>query len=213
MEKTDKYLLGLLTALLVIILPLIIMLTNFKFVLFDIDYYYNQFKQNNVYERIDNANQILDNMLLFFKDKAELKFFEKNEKAHLKDVKALINTIYIFYYLLLFTYIILIILLYLYFKRNFIKHIIKIFLYGNLLMLLLGLILVFASSYFTLMFDLFHHIFFPQGNYIFPANSLLINMFPEKFFYNSLSKIIYNSFILSFFFSVFMIFLWRRYKY
>lgn len=35
---------------------------------------------------------------------------------------------------------------------------------------------------FTKAFARFHEIFFPQGNYLFPANSLLIQTYPEKFF-------------------------------
>ncbi|MBN2073710.1 MAG: hypothetical protein JW770_07185, partial [Actinobacteria bacterium] len=49
-------------------------------------------------------------------------------------------------------------------------------------LLLLFLILFILSENFSFLFGRFHLAFFPQGNYSFPEDSLLISMFPLRFF-------------------------------
>lgn len=44
------------------------------------------------------------------------------------------------------------------------------------------LLLLVAALFFPLVFTLFHEVFFPQGNWQFPADSLLIQTFPGDFF-------------------------------
>lgn len=50
-------------------------------------------------------------------------------------------------------------------------------------LLLAALIVIFgiALLLFPIFFDAFHQVLFPQGNWSFPANSLLIQIFPEDF--------------------------------
>lgn len=58
---------------------------------------------------------------------------------------------------------------------------------------------------FTASFDVFHRIFFPQGNWIFPYDSLLITLFPSNFFFSMAKKtIIINSAIIT----IFILVLW-----
>jgi len=52
--------------------------------------------------------------------------------------------------------------------------------YHRLALLIVGLTVVLAAG-FPVFFELFHHIFFPQGNYAFPVNSYLIQSFPPLF--------------------------------
>lgn len=40
---------------------------------------------------------------------------------------------------------------------------------------------ILAAAFFSPFFELFHKLFFPQGNYAFPANSLIIQTFPLEF--------------------------------
>ncbi len=54
---------------------------------------------------------------------------------------------------------------------------------------------------FNFLFTLFHKIFFPQGNWQFPANSMLIQTFPLDFFISISSRI----FIFSLFFGIIFI--------
>ena len=64
-------------------------------------------------------------------------------------------------------------------KRFFAKGMI----WGNAVFLgLIGLVGLFALFGWDTAFDVFHEIFFPQGNWQFPHDSALIQMFPVQFF-------------------------------
>ncbi|MBI2151520.1 DUF1461 domain-containing protein [Candidatus Woesearchaeota archaeon] len=55
--------------------------------------------------------------------------------------------------------------------------------YGSLTTIILLSVTLFSSIFlFQILFTIFHLIFFPQGNWIFPMESLLIRTFPQKFF-------------------------------
>ena len=55
--------------------------------------------------------------------------------------------------------------------------------YGGIITVLLpGIIFILTLFFFNTIFTLFHLLFFPQGNWIFPSHSLLIQTFPEEFF-------------------------------
>jgi hypothetical protein len=45
----------------------------------------------------------------------------------------------------------------------------------------LVVVTIFVFGYFPLLFDLFHQVFFPQGNYSFDPQSLIIRAFPQTF--------------------------------
>ncbi|MBI4146005.1 DUF1461 domain-containing protein [Candidatus Woesearchaeota archaeon] len=94
--------------------------------------------------------------------------FTSQEQAHLRDVKIVI---WIALILLLATIAIL------YSQR---QHFMTITLNGTLLLSpILG---VSAVIPFDIIFTNFHHIFFPNGNWIFPPNSTLIQYYPFTFF-------------------------------
>ena len=55
--------------------------------------------------------------------------------------------------------------------------------YGGIITVLLtGIIFILTLFFFNTIFTLFHLLFFPQGNWVFSADSLLIQTFPEAFF-------------------------------
>lgn len=75
----------------------------------------------------------------------------------------------------------------------------------SLVFLVLLVLLVLIN--FTASFDVFHRIFFPQGNWIFPYDSLLITLFPSSFFFSMAKKIIIiNSVVVVIFSFVFWFF-------
>jgi len=59
------------------------------------------------------------------------------------------------------------------------------------------LLLYLLGNNFPVLFDNFHRMFFPQGNYSFPIGSLIINIFPFGFFYDFFLRIILSSAVLS----------------
>ncbi|MBI2662727.1 DUF1461 domain-containing protein [Candidatus Woesearchaeota archaeon] len=100
------------------------------------------------------------------------------EFSHMEDVKRVMNGVdYIFYICL-----ILVLGVGLYYKKDK-KLLINLSYYGGLVsvggIVLLLLIILVSFNFF---FAVFHQIFFPQGNWQFPANSLLIQTFPLDFF-------------------------------
>ena len=88
--------------LLIINLPILIYLGNFKLITYDKNFYKNQFKENKVYDTISSADNLLDNILSFLKTNQPLNDeFTENEKSHMVDVKNLVFWSNILFYILL----------------------------------------------------------------------------------------------------------------
>jgi len=147
-----------------ILLPIFLILFSYKIVLF-------------------NANLTSDqqNAINFLNDKEKLALnYTANEVSHLEDVKKVMNFFEIVFYfsLLILTLIIT------YFRRNK-QQLRKLFYYGGIVtvaVVLIKLIVVLLS--FNFAFTIFHNILFPQGNWMFPMGSVLIQTFPLQFFIN-----------------------------
>lgn len=119
------------------------------------------------------------------------------EVSHMKDVKNLILYAMI---ILLFSLIFLI-FSYLILKR---KNKLKLF-YNSLKLssfyiIILIIFLLLTISNFDFVFIVFHEILFPQGNWLFPASSEMIQAFPESLF----KKLFIYSLLMSSFLSTFL---------
>ena len=118
--------------------------------------------------------------------------FTPNEISHLQDVKAVMQkTNYVFDLLFIVA-----LFFFLHFYRE--KELLhKTLLYTGIMtlsiitILTLGILLSFNTT-----FTLFHHLFFPQGNWIFGADSVLIQIFPLEFFVRISITIVTVSLIL-----------------
>ena len=121
-----------------------------------------------------------------------------NEISHMENVKKTREFVdYLFYGLLLGITLILT-----YYKKE-IKKIKKLLQYGGITTIIALLVLLFFSfSSFNHLFALFHKVFFPQGNWLFPADSLLIQTFPIDLFIHLSTKIILLSLLLGILFIV-----------
>ncbi|NQV91473.1 DUF1461 domain-containing protein [Candidatus Woesearchaeota archaeon] len=130
----------------------------------------------------DNQQQTVD----FLQGKDELKVpYEENAVSHMYDVKK------VFFYADVMFYVSLLILtLFLTHYRKKIKKISEFLNYGGWTTIIgLGSLLMFALIGFNTLFTWFHRIFFPQGNWMFDAESLLIQTFPIEFFVSMSLKI------------------------
>ncbi len=112
-------------------------------------------------------------------------YFLENEIAHLDDVSRLyrpislvINSLAIISWSILFVAV--------YKKVSFKKE----FVFARNLLLGFGLKSILFFFAFGLFFEKFHMILFPQGNWAFPADSLLILLFPEIFWKFELALLI-----------------------
>ena len=136
----------------------------------------------------NNQQQTVD----FLDGKEELKVpYEENAISHMQDVKN------VFFYADVVFYISLLIVtgMFTYYRKkqiDFLK-------YGGWTTIVgLGSLLLFALVGFNTLFTWFHKIFFPQGNWQFSSDSLLIQTFPIEFFVSISVKI----FLLAFIFGI-----------
>ena len=181
----------------IIIIPLIILLANFRFYIFNEKYYENEFEKhgiNKLFEKNDLKNR-LDNILNFLKDKEEInkRYFNEREVLHLYDVKNLIkNSILILYVLVGLLVIFLPVL------RDK-KIILNAFVYGlSLTIVMLLFLFLITTTNFSITFLNFHYAAFSNDYWQLNAEEdKLILMFPEVFFYDISIRILFNSLILS----------------
>ena len=174
-----------------LILPVFLLLLSYKVVLF-----------------FTNTTPAQEHVFSFLDGKGNLPAgFTESEVSHLQDVQQVIKKgNYVFYVLLLMLTITLS-----YYKKEM-EFIQKLLNYGGKTTLVTVLIILFTSFFFfDTVFTLFHFLFFPQGNWLFPVNSMLIQTFPLDFFV-TISR---NIFFLTLFWGILFILLiyYLRYVY
>jgi len=124
-------------------------------------------------------------------------FFDDNEISHMKDVRALLKNIFVLSVSCLTLFLTTFFLLIFLNKRAPCKRIGLVFLWSSLIVLAIYVLLFIMSTNFSSLFDRFHQVFFPHGNYIFPQDSLLIIMFPFEFFYQFFIRLALSSSVLA----------------
>lgn len=197
MNKFEKSLLAVATValfIIIIILPL-------RLEVFNESYYEYQFEKNGVYEKVSEADLVVDNLLGFFKG-GKLSYFTDNEKSHLEDVRVLLNKSFLVLYYVTIIFVASLIGLFYIDKSKFKSRIFKILFLAGLSSFAFLILFFLASLNFTSTFEGFHLTFFPQGNYAFSSRSLLITLFSETFFKSFFLRIILDSFVLSLIFMI-----------
>lgn len=129
----------------------------------------------------EKAEHLLDNTLNFLNNEEPLtNNFTQKEQSHMKDVKNIFNAIR---WIELTTFILIIIISARLITKKQTKQLIKSIKQSTTIILLTATtILLLILLNFQQTFNLFHKIFFPQGNWAFPYNSTLITLFPQEFF-------------------------------
>lgn len=129
--------------------------------------------------------------------------FTELEASHLEDVKkVMIFADYVFYILSLA-----LISIITYYKKDR-GFVLRLFNYGGkFTVVAIAILGIISLLFFDLIFSLFHQLFFPQGNWTFAADSLIIQTFPLEFFV-AISR---NIFLLTLFLG--MIFILSPYTY
>jgi integral membrane protein (TIGR01906 family) len=177
--------------LFIILFIISLYLTSAKNVLYNEEFHNQEFEKLGVYDKISNANEISGSIIDFYQNKGELhNEFNEDESSHLSDVKILINKSDNL--LLIFSISLIILLSLILFNNPDISKMIISTGIGGLILPIPALLFNFTN-----VFTKFHLIFFPQGNWQFPLDSLLIQLFPKQFFYDSFVLIILKSYILS----------------
>ncbi len=118
-------------------------------------------------------------VLSFLEGKEDLSpRFTPAERSHLEDVKKVMNSLDFLFYLFL-----LILTLIIVHHEKDIKKITALFRWSGIVTVVgVGVLVILFYVHFDAVFVMFHTLFFPQGNWMFPAESLLIQTFPYLFF-------------------------------
>ena len=165
-------------------------LASTEYLIHNKDFYEKEFTKHNIYDRVYNADEISEKLIGFFKEENNLPLsFNEKEKSHLEDVKKLIDN---GKGLLVFLSLLNIILISIILSNDNLK---KILISSGVFAIILPIPFLLFS--FSNIFTKFHLILFPQGNFQFPLDSLLIQLFPQEFFYDSLINIVLNSSIFA----------------
>ena len=193
------------SSLLCIGVTVFIILFSVRINIFDENFFKREFVKYNVDETLKGIDIESINMevLDYFKGKSELKtsFFTESEKAHLADVKEIIQTAN---YALLWTIIIIMLLLSLIpflsiDRKRALMYLAKIVIIAGMLTIILNILLVLAVSInFQSAFDRFHRTFFKSGTWLFdPASEKIVVLYPEGLFYDFGIRIIISNLIFS----------------
>jgi hypothetical protein len=202
-----------------IFLIIIIIFTPLAYYGFNLNFYNNLYENNGVFSVLDRDDvlNLTRNLFNFFRYRAtpenniskssvryadksisSVAFFKPEEINHLNDVRKLLCKIFILYYLSIITVILLTILLIKKDVFKFIKSIGYIFTASSSAVLfIMAALFVFGKKNFWGLFENFHLMFFPQGNYIFSQDSLIITLFPFGFFGDFFIKLVKCSLALS----------------
>ncbi len=198
-----------------ILLIIIILFTPLAYYIFNPGYYETLYEDNGVFS-ILNKRDVLDiteEIFKFFTGRTttlqtiQVRYsdesmntaasFRPEEISHLNDVRKLLVRIFILYCGSVILFVIMTFLLIEKNIKNFIRNLGIIFIISSSFMLLFIIILYFLGENFPVLFDNFHLLFFPQGNYAFPEGSLIITLFPSGFFYDFFIRLILSSTIIS----------------
>ena len=177
------------------LLIIVIIFAPLAYNLYNFNFYDRLYEKNGVYELIDrqDAVKLTESVFAFFKagtpfEKFELKgglqYFNSSEISHLNDVRILLSRILLVFYI---SSILLILFALILIEKNwtaFIKNLGIIMAASSAFVLILLAALYVLASNFSHLFENFHYIFFPQGNWAFPEGSLIITIFPFGFFYD-----------------------------
>ena len=201
-----------------ILLIIIILFTPLVYYVFNLNYYVTLYEENGVFSVLNEKDvlNVTEKIFKYFKYEEELDyrdpsiqvrysdesisavaFFLPDEINHLDDVRVLLAKIFILYYSSIVLFIIGLVLLIEKNIKNFIKNLGTTFIISSALILLFITILYLLGKNFPVLFDNFHLLFFPQGNFTFPEGSLIITLFPFGFFYDFFIRIILSSAIIS----------------
>ncbi|MBC8444449.1 DUF1461 domain-containing protein [Candidatus Woesearchaeota archaeon] len=184
-------------SILIICLPIIIIISSANSIIFS-DSTYITIKETEFKEETTN------NILNYFKNNQELltqpeftqREFTQKEFAHMADVKKVIKNMNSF--LLINIILSTLLLLHISTKLNnkeFKKFLSKYLKTGGIITLIIISTLFILTLNFDFTFNLFHSLLFQPGTWIFPENSILIQLFPITFFQQTAIAIFNRIFI------------------
>lgn len=174
-----------------VVLVIFVLLFNFRLIVFDSDFYSEEFEKLGVYESfprqiaLENTKELLD----YLDSNGELEgdFFNDREKDHLEDVKELINLAFIVFYVCLALVVFLLV--------SGRKEIGRFLFVGGIS--LSSVVILLYLIPFEYLFLLFHLIGFSNDLWLLnPLTDNLINLFPLGFFQDFVVKVFLRSLLV-----------------
>ena len=153
--------------------------------------YYSEAEKTDANETLEDAEAYYENVRGFLNNREPLREeFTELETKHMQDVKFLFNLIRSITIVFLVAIIIYTAHLYRENRKKETFLLIKDVRNATIItLIIIATLTALVLINFSTTFDVFHYVFFPQGNWTFPYTSLLITLFPETFFMNLATKI------------------------
>jgi len=201
-QKSRNVTVKIILGFLILFLPLLILLINVQYKSFDIDYFEEQYYENQVFIEfgVDNLMNETNVLLQYLKDgsgEIDSDFYTQLEKDHLVDVRGIYAKLISFRRFFFFGSLILLLFLLNLDKKIFFDNLGKYLMLGGALAIILVLLSLTLFINFGDSFIQFHEVFFDNDKWMLDPEHNLINMFPQKFFYDISVLIIRNTFIWS----------------
>jgi integral membrane protein (TIGR01906 family) len=190
-----KTILLILLLIIIIQFPVIIFLANAKAAAFDLEFHEKEFEK---YEpEIENRLAVANDLLFYLKvrhaDKSYILPFTKEEKAHLIEVKILMHRFLNISYASITLLAASILIILIFDRKKALKRISFSAVGGGILTLLCSLIFhLIVSADFDAAWTKFHHIFFRLGNWQFPPDYMLVQLYPAQFWIDIINRIAAN---------------------
>ena len=191
----------------VVLIIFILFSASFFMVLSDRSFYDKSFDKQGTYDElgVQGVRNTVDYLINYLTsgitetnkidDIKELSIFSPEERSHLEDVHTAISwvkAIGVSALVLLIIFILRLSML-----KDFNLNLRRVLMYGSIATIAVLAIIFFLSLNFGVFFEGFHRILFPQGNYTFTAQHLLIKLFPTSFFIDFSRKMFFHTLILS----------------
>lgn len=153
---------------------------SFESTLFDRSFYKGEFKKLGIYE--SEGNFLPDNMtetvLLFYENKIpdlNLSYMTPAETSHMKGVKTRVRYAINIRRLLIGIWLVLVGLLL--WRGNIANSLGRAYQASGIIMFIVIAVFGLIGLFFDQFFSVFHEVVFPEGNYLFPASSVLLRVY------------------------------------
>ncbi|NOZ80512.1 MAG: DUF1461 domain-containing protein [DPANN group archaeon] len=179
-------------------LALFLLLNAFSSLLYDADFYHQQYELNGAYRTFGQENVLnaTESLFSYLKDEGQLSdFYNEKEKAHMDDVKALIDGASSLRWMFLGFSVLLIFFLYFKAPDQAFLSLAQVFILTAVFIVVIFLLgLLVSSSFRPVFLSLHEHLFTNNLWQLDPATDNMIHLFPESFFQAFFSKVMLHFF-------------------
>ncbi|MBT4540361.1 TIGR01906 family membrane protein [Candidatus Woesearchaeota archaeon] len=194
--------------ILTIVISNLVFLFGYKLVLYNQNFYENEFETNKIYEKynksfVDEQHKEVMEYLVTSKPIITSNEFSKQDKQHLRDVESLMKRIDYYSYFLVILILLIFVYLHLFYKKIKDKVFSKAVYLSSCLNLIIVGIIYLLSLNFEWFFIKFHELSFNNDLWMMdPRVDLLVNLYPEQFWVHAVSKVLISILIISVIFGV-----------